>query len=106
MPHDRSLQGIAFISEPLVAKLGDLEIHTLLQLAARMSEGFTELASYLGLDAREYSELRRKTLAMVKEEFPSSLPEIVPGRFKSGVAVDRLDEADRPRYRGDDEDGS
>jgi len=87
----------------MVAKLEDLEIHTLLQLAARMESGFTELASYLGLDASEYAELRRKTLTMVKDEFPAALPEIVPGRFKSGVAVDRLDDTDRPRYHGDDE---
>jgi hypothetical protein len=99
MAEDIKLDRIDFIPQPILARLIDLEIHTVRQLFARLQGD--ELEDYLELSDEEFASFRRKVEELIKNKFPGEdIPRIHPAVNKRGVAVHRLNDSSRPRFVG------
>jgi len=104
MATDLNLQEVDFIAPPVAARLADLEIRTLRQLAARLTSDRETLREYLDLDPPHFHRLCSDTEALVERRFPdAALPAIFPKVHRQGVAVHRLDDPARPRFRADND---
>jgi len=101
MAEDIKLDNLEFLRQPILARLNDLEIHTIRQLFARLQSQEEDLANYLELSDEDFAELHKKVNEVIKERFPEELlPRIYPAVNKRGVAVHRLNDSSRPRFFG------
>jgi len=104
MATDRALADIN-IPLGISRKLGELEIRSVRQLYSRMRHEDKILRDYLQLSKNDFSELRNKIENLIREEYPEDVPSrINPQVNKTGVAVHRLTDPERPKYdrRGKD----
>lgn len=80
-------------------RLEKLEIRGVRQLFARLQREAGDLQPYLGLSDEDFAALRHTVEAMIDAQYPQDkLPHLHPAVNKKGVAVDRLDDPERPRY--------
>ena len=100
--NDVSLRGVPFVPARWAAKLEALEIRTIRQLAGRLESEAPALGDYLDLDEAGLRSLCTATEKYVQEHFPAAaLRSIHPRVHRRGVAVHRLGDRSRPRFRGD-----
>ncbi|RMH20977.1 MAG: hypothetical protein D6696_06800 [Acidobacteria bacterium] len=100
---DVPLAEVDFLPLQVVDDLALLEIRTLRQLGARMRAESEALREYLELDGATWEAIRSQTSSLLAECFPDDgLQRSFPSVNRRGVAVHRLGERRRPRFRGDD----
>lgn len=97
--NDRPL-GEVEIPAAIVSKLGKLAIHGVRQFHARLRQEGPTLRQYLQLSDAAFSDLCRQVEEVIRSQYPLDLsPPAHLEVHKKGVAVHRLRDPKRPKFR-------
>lgn len=88
------------ISRMVLDKLDDLAIGNVRQLYARLRADKRSLQNYIGLSDDQFDKFYNAVESQIKEEYPQDMASGFshPTVNKSGVAVHRLEDKNRPKY--------
>ena len=99
MPADHAITDLS-LPGAVLDKLFDLSIRSVRQLYARLRREGRSLQDYLELSDRAFADLLHRVEDIIRRDFPDDLTaQTHPRVSKTGVAVHRLHDPSRPRFR-------